>query len=139
MSDTDTHLLEETVDVLKENSKTSKDVLYVGILDDSREGYICKRWTWDQFVNHTKRIRYDRGFYSTICYVSLLLVVVGNDWWLSRRHDMHNGCEWWVFNTIPKVPDNVEPMEEDDLIDEDYVKSEGLDMNAEEYEVPPDF
>lgn len=33
-------------------------------------------------------------------YTSPALVVVGETWWCSR--ECYNGCEYWIFNTIPE-------------------------------------
>jgi hypothetical protein len=80
------NLLEETLDVLKENNKTESDVLWVGSED---YGY----FNWEDFKElasqECKRVATD-------------LVVVGKDFWLERYID--NVSEWWEFKHYPKKP-----------------------------------
>jgi len=85
------NLLKETLEILEENNKTEKDVLFV-----EYEGYI----TFEKF-KEISDFEYDSGFGGAeIPDIN----VVGKDWWLERGE--YDGSEWWEFKTIPKKPKN---------------------------------
>jgi hypothetical protein len=86
----DKNLLEETLEFLKENGKTSDDVRWVG----SRDGKYAVSWTeFEKIAN----IMYDSGYGGP--EVASDLVVVGDDWWLERHE--YDGAEWWEIKAAP--------------------------------------
>ena len=95
------NLLQETLDVLKENGKTEDDVLWVGddFIDDNYHVITCKT-TWDNF-KQIADFEYDDCYGSS--HISLGLIIVGNDFWLERQEE--EGNEWWEFKEIPKEPE----------------------------------
>jgi len=86
------NLLKETLAALKENGKTENDVLWAGSRDMST--------SWENFKKIAD-VEYDNGFGGQ--EVATDLMVVGNDWWLSRGE--YEGSEWWNFNTLPIKPE----------------------------------
>lgn len=88
-----TNLLEETINRLKTNGLTEADVRWVG-----NEKY----WsTWENFKEHSNE-EYDSSYGAA--HVAQDLLVVGDDWWLSRGE--YDGSEWWDFHRKPKLPEN---------------------------------
>jgi hypothetical protein len=88
------NLLVETIDVLRENNKTPKDVLWCS----SNRGY----FSFDEFVEKAQGIDYDNGYGRAEIFGEL--VIVGDNWWLERAE--YDGSEWWEFKTIPKKPES---------------------------------
>lgn len=86
-----TNLLRETNEILRYNGKTPVDVLWVG----SRGGEY--KISWEEFVEIAAGTEYDSGYGAQ--EVASDLVIVGSDWWLSRRE--YDGSEWWSYHTIP--------------------------------------
>lgn len=85
------NLLEETVEELKENGKSEKDVLFV------TDG---NAWSsWEDFKKNAN-FDYDNGYGGQ--EINLDLKVVGNDWWLDRHE--YDGSEWWEYKTLPAKP-----------------------------------
>ena len=87
------NLLEETIEVLKNNNKTEEDVLWVGTKEEKA--------TWNNF-RAIADVNYDSGFGGQ--EVAEDLIIVGKDWWLERHE--YDGSEWWEFKSQPKEPDN---------------------------------
>ena len=85
------NLLQETIEVLKENSKTFDDVVWIG----------CKefRITLAQFKELANK-HYVNGYGGI--EVAKDLLIVGEDWWLERGE--YDGSEWWEFKKILKFP-----------------------------------
>ena len=83
------NLWEETIEFLKENSKTFEDVLYI-------QGEDFKV-TKENFEIVAKKTDYDSGFGAQ--HVATDLVLVGDDWWIERCE--YDGSEWWDFKSIP--------------------------------------
>lgn len=83
-----TNLLQETLEVLKGNGKSPKDVIWVG----DREN----KTTWSNFES-ISNFQYDSGYGGNEICDSLL--VVGKDWWLERGE--YDGSEWWEFKEYP--------------------------------------
>ncbi len=85
------NLLEETIKILEEYSKTPSDVLWVG--DET------VAFSWDYFASIADR-EYDSGFGGQEVLANLL--VVGADWWLERFE--YDGSEHWELKTMPIKP-----------------------------------
>lgn len=83
------NLLQETLDDLERNHKTSQDVLFVANNDT-----FC---TWNQFEKVAKNYNYDNGFGGV--EVDINLTIVGDDWWLERH--AYDGSEWWEYKEKP--------------------------------------
>lgn len=90
-------LLKETLSALNSGGKGPADVLWVGWDGDKRCG-------WYDFAQVANDIDYDSGFGTA--EINQSLVVVGEDWWLSRGE--YDGSEWWSFNRKPGT-EKVEP------------------------------
>lgn len=86
------NLLQETLDVLKENGKTPADVQWVG------RASISAKCTWEDFA---KQANFEYNNHSGWMEIPADLVAVGDDWWLEREE--YDGDEWWEFKVIPKV------------------------------------
>ena len=69
------NLLNETLNILKENGKTPADVRWVG-----RESANAK-CSWDDFAKQAN-FEYDNGY--GIAEMPGDLIVAGDDWWLER-------------------------------------------------------
>lgn len=82
------NLLSETIEVLQENGKDEKDVLWVGNKEIKA--------TWDNFKS-IANIEYDAGYGSA--QVAEDLLVVGKDFWLEREE--YDGSEWWSYKEYP--------------------------------------
>lgn len=98
------NLLKETLSKLEQNGKTIKDVHWVGSSDGKYS------MPWDKFVT-IAGVDYDSGYGGA--EIATELVVVGDNWWLSRGE--YDGSEWWDFNTIP--------IQEYDFLDFNSVRS----------------
>lgn len=84
------NLLEETLQALRENGKTEKDVLYV-------ESFPLTT-SWEAFKRNAN-FNYDDGYGCN--EISLSLKIVGDSWWLERNE--YDGSEWWEFKTHPNA------------------------------------
>ena len=86
------NLLEETLEVLRENGKSPTDVRWVG----------CKYFwfTWEEFEELARDADYNCDYGSA--EVAEDLMIVGDDWWLERCE--YDGNEWWEFRQPPKKP-----------------------------------
>ena len=84
------NLLNETISVLGEYGKSSKDVEWVG---NSNWGW----FTWKDFEQLAGKM-YDDGY--GLPEVAIDLVIAGKDWWLERYE--YNGAEKWIFKTLQK-------------------------------------
>lgn len=88
----ETNFLQETLEFLLDNGKTTADVQWVGNWAFNTYG------DWDDFVkladfNYVKDLE-----------IQLFLIVAGKDWWLERRDC---GCsERWEFKSLPLKPAN---------------------------------
>lgn len=84
---------EETLEILKENNLTEKDVLWCG----SQEfGW----FTWEDFLKVAPE-DYDSGLGGQ--EIAKDFLIVGEDWWLERHE--YDGSEWWEFKKLPKKPE----------------------------------
>lgn len=85
------NLLTETLNALKFNDKSEKDVIWVG----------CRnfKFSWEHYKT-IANFEYDNGFGGN--EISSDLVVVGDKWWLSRGE--YDGSEWFDYNEKPKEP-----------------------------------
>jgi hypothetical protein len=82
------NLLKETMEILEENGRKEKDVLYC-----------CGnsfKFTWDNF-KELADVEYDDGYGGE--EVATNLKVVGKDFWLERHN--YDGSEWWEFKELP--------------------------------------
>lgn len=86
------NLLEETIEVLHKNGKSTHSVSWCG---SEKYGWFY----WETFAELADR-EYDNGFGGQEVAVDLL--VVGVDWWLERHE--YDGSEWWEFKTVPLWP-----------------------------------
>lgn len=86
------NLLNETLEILKENNLEPKDVLWVGNSEVKTD--------WENFAKIAD-IDYDSGFGGQ--EVATDLIVVGQNWWLERHE--YDGSEWWEFKQQPKEPE----------------------------------
>lgn len=91
------NLLQETINILKENNKSSEDVLFV-IDEDSN-----KKNTWEWFEENSKDIEYSEEYGHE--EINMCLKVVGKNFWLERGS--YDGSEWWEFKSIPQEPEEV--------------------------------
>jgi len=98
MSSELTNLLQETLETLRDNGKTSSDVIWVGSGDGT------KAITWDLFAEFAN-VGYDSGCGGH--EINGGLVVVGDDWWLERGE--YDGSEWWDFKERPRLQENPLP------------------------------
>lgn len=87
------NLLDETLNVIKENDKTTADVRWVG------RASINAKCSWDDFAKQAD-FEYNNGYGCS--EIPEDLVVVGDDWWLERAE--YDGSEWWEFKTLPVEP-----------------------------------
>lgn len=85
------NLWSETIEVLKENGKTWKDVEFVCF--DGK----CEIGNFETIARNTN---YDNGY--GFNEISGILKVVGKDWWLERGE--YDGSEWWEYKTMPRRP-----------------------------------
>ena len=86
-----TNLLQETILTLKDNNKTTTNILWVGSVDF---GY----FSWQEFAEIAKNTNYDSGYGGQ--EVASDLLIVGKDFWLERYE--YDGSECWEFKQIPK-------------------------------------
>ena len=95
-----TNLLKETMEKLANYKKDFyQDVLWIGTCCGSYE--ISK----EDFLVMAD-FAYDNGY--GCAEISEALVIVGEDWWLSRGE--YDGSEWWDFNkkpTLEKTPEKL--------------------------------
>src|SRR5690606_32307847 len=56
---------------------------------------------WENFAAVAQVTDYDPGYGAP--EVATDLMVVGDDWWLTRGE--YDGSEWWEFNRLPDKPD----------------------------------
>lgn len=85
------NLLEETIEILGENNKTVKDILWCGTKDIYFE--------WEDFKSVANE-DYNSGYGAQ--EVAGDLLIVGENWWL-ERHD-YDGSEWWEFKESIQKP-----------------------------------
>lgn len=91
------NLYEEAVELLKANNLSFEDVLWIG--GDDFQIPI------DKFVELSVNHKYIKNdFCSTLTCGDL--VIVGNDWWLSRA-TCDGYWEYWIFNRKPEKPSNI--------------------------------
>ena len=84
-----TNFLKETIDFLKDNRKSPKDVISVGTAKH--------RMSWDVFSKHANVI-YDNGFGGAEIMKSL--IIYGKDFVAFRNE--YDGSEWWQMIDIPE-------------------------------------
>lgn len=87
------NLLQETLQSLKENGKTSQDVVWVG----NQDGHYSI--TWAEFSAIAEKTTYSSGFGNQ--EIASDLVIVGENWWLERHE--YDGSEWWEYKELPHV------------------------------------
>ena len=85
------NLLDETLDALERNGKTPNDILTIFTAD-----YM---FSFETFAEAARLLNYNSGFGTQ--EVNSTLVIVGEDWWLSREE--YDGSEWWRFNKKPSL------------------------------------
>lgn len=85
------NFLIETKEILKDNNKLCKDVLWVGNTESSI--------SWENFV---KIANFEYDSRSNRIKIATDLLVVGGNWWLERHEG--EGCEWWEYKELPKKP-----------------------------------
>lgn len=109
-----TNLYKETIDVLKENGKRKKDVLFVNISTNYFDSNKNVAYSIDAetFFEVAKTIDYDNGFGGAEILENL--VICGKDFWLERHE--YDGSEWWEFKQMPTM------FERNDEIDNDTIK-----------------
>lgn len=90
------NLYEETLDILKENGKTEKDVVWFGHLFYDYEQQEYPRDKFKEYLNY----KYDSGY--GLAEVDEYLYIVGDNWWLERHE--YDGLEWWEYKTLPTRP-----------------------------------
>lgn len=90
------NLYEETLDILKENGKTEKDVVWFGHVFSDYDNWEYSRDKFKELLNY----EYDEGF--GLAEVDEYLYVVGDNWWLERHQ--YDGLEWWEYKTLPTRP-----------------------------------
>jgi hypothetical protein len=94
------NLVKETMNVLDRYKKDFyKDVLWIGTEDGE---YTC---THDEFLV-LANVDYDNGYSGA--EILQTLVVVGEDWWLSRRES--DCAEWWKYNSKPTKYDDAQKL-----------------------------
>ncbi|NLP34788.1 MAG: hypothetical protein GX359_06265 [Clostridiales bacterium] len=86
-----TNLLEETLEILRDNGKSFDDVVWIG----SPDGYIAK-----ELFLKLADVCYNNSFGGQEIAEDLL--IVGEDWWMERCE--YDGSEWWEFKTMPVKP-----------------------------------
>ncbi len=91
------NLLEQTLEILKENDRTPNDVEWIG---NTKEYSI----SWREFVKIAD-IEYDSGHGAA--EIAGDLIIVGRGFYMSRGE--YDGAEWWEFHTKPKQPENPKP------------------------------
>lgn len=95
------NLLQETIQILKENNKTLQDVLWIGSsISDGNSYRLNTRTTVEDFVIRANQ-NYDDGYGRE--EVNIGLIVVGENFWLERHE--YDGAEWWEYKEIPNIND----------------------------------
>lgn len=84
------NLKEETKELLKENNKTLKDIIWFG----------CKEVELIGDLEKVLDFTYDSGFGCQEVLEDLILV--GKDFWLERHE--YDGSEWWEYKNMPSRP-----------------------------------
>ena len=87
-----TNLLNETIEDLKQNGKTTQDIKWIGS-DDGL--WIIPMEEFENVFN----IEYDSGYGSQ--EIASDLVVVGEDWWMERHE--YDGSESWHVKSVPTL------------------------------------
>jgi hypothetical protein len=90
-----TNLLKETQEVMSDNNKTSRDIIFIG---SERSGYSC---SWEEYIV-LANIEYDSGYGGAEIASDLILVF--NDGSRLYRGE-YDGSEWWDFMAIFKAPE----------------------------------
>lgn len=85
-----TNFLEETTEVLKDNNKTWKDVVFIR----NKDKQVADK---EAFIK-SMDFEYDAGFGSE--EIDDELLIVGDGWWLERHE--YDGSEWWEYKECPK-------------------------------------
>jgi hypothetical protein len=85
------NLLEETLELLKNNNINENDINWVG----SKNIYT----TWKNF-KLISNIEYDNGFGGQ--EIATNLIIVGSNWWIERHE--YDGSEWWELKKLPEKP-----------------------------------
>lgn len=85
---------EETIKILKDNNRTTEDVLWCG----------SEEFGWFSFADFLEIApeKYDYGYGGQ--EIAKDLLIVGGDFWLERHE--YDGSEWWEFKSLPKKPEN---------------------------------
>lgn len=85
------NLLQETIEILKENGKTKDDIIWFGCKDFQIPIEDFEKLTNVEYHSEHGSVE-----------VALDLIVVGKDLWLERRE--YDGKEWWEYKQFPKTP-----------------------------------
>ena len=94
------NLLKETLEILRDNEKSEKDVISViGFAYEAGVPHKIK-FSFDDFKKLSD-FSYDNGFGSAT--IRMDLKILGENWWLERAE--YDGSEWWEFKTAPKLED----------------------------------
>jgi len=89
------NLLKETIEFLKENSKSPSDVLFINIQKNDGSNI---SFSWEKFCDIASE-QYYTGYGQQ--EVNGTINIVGDNWWLERYE--YDGSEGWEFKTIPKI------------------------------------
>lgn len=94
----ETNLLTETLEILFQYGKTSRDVKWVGVIMPNHNDPIPPMpiGSWEDFARFAN-LTYDAGYGGV--EVNRYLIVIGDDWWLERGEC--DGAGWWEFKTLP--------------------------------------
>ncbi len=87
------NFVEDTIKTINANGKRCSDVLYVRTTDTQ-----C---SFKEFIQQARGFTYVNEFGCN--KINTDLVIVGPDWWLSRKE--YDGMESWVFNSKPQPLD----------------------------------
>lgn len=90
MSRNNTNLLEETIEVLKDNNKTIEDIIWFGSRNERNTNNL------KNFLD----VCYDSGYGCN--EIPSGLILVGDTFWLNRGE--YDGSEWWNFISYPQPP-----------------------------------
>lgn len=104
-----TKLYDEIKEVLEENGRSLKDILYVtGIhKTDHKKTLDCQK-----FLKLARKIKYNSGYGGV--EINQRLVVVLRDGSSLNRHE-YDGSEWFEYNPVYPTDVQVEDFEKDDV------------------------
>ncbi len=100
--------LQETIEKLKENGKSIKDLQFGTIKKNQGYSYFSHSEPYDEeiayftiedFVNNSD-FQYDSGYGGN--EIELSMKLIGKDFWLERHE--YDGSEWWEYKELPTKP-----------------------------------